>query len=367
MRLLRLILSDLHLGTGIRRGELNPLEDFVHDETFAELLEYYDRQVGEGELELILNGDIFDLLKVKVNGVWPIDITEQIATNKLAQCLDGHPQFVRALSALLSKPRRRIVYIIGNHDLDMWFKEAQTLFRRTISPSEPETDRVVFIADTDTYYLPDGIQVRHGHQFERIHQVDYQKMTRKLADGREILDLPWGSLWILEVMNPAKEQRSYVDRVQPLSRFLLGASVLDTRFVLRFLWNSAVYFLRRRVFSLGAWRKRLWLFPTILREDILALFSGFDNAAIRALKRLRGVSHLIIGHSHGPRYMQVEGGKVLVNTGTWMKMINIDVRHLGQPSGLTYCTIEYDGQRPQVSLLRWFGQRRPFEIVPYAD
>jgi UDP-2,3-diacylglucosamine pyrophosphatase LpxH len=365
MKLLRLVLSDLHLGTGVRRGELNAFEDFRHDDEFADLLAHYDREVGpDGELELIFNGDIFDLLKVKIDGKWPTEITDEIATEKLRQCLDGHPRFVNAIRELLAKPGRRMVFLPGNHDLDMVLPGPQELFQRYVAP---DGARVRFITSTDTYYLPEGIQIRHGHQLERIHRVDYTRLTKKRRDGREVLDLPWGSLWILEVMNPAKEARSYVDRIQPLFRFLLGAFVFDTTFVLRFLWHSSVYFLRRRVFDIGAWIERARRIPQMLREDIIAL-GGFDEVVHRELRKLRGVRCLIVGHSHGPRYLQLPGGKLLVNTGTWMKMINLDVSHLGQDSGLTFCTIGYseDGE-PHVSLLRWHGLRKPYEVIPYAD
>lgn len=367
MKLLRLVLSDLHLGTGVRRGELNAFEDFRHDDEFADLLAHYDREVGpEGELELIFNGDIFDLLKVKIGGKWPTEITDEIATEKLRQCLDGHPRFVHALRELLAKPGRSLVFLPGNHDLDMVMPGPQELFRRYVAPA-PHGSRVRFVTSTDTYHLPEGIQVRHGHQLERIHRVDYARLTKRRRDGREVLDLPWGSLWILEVMNPAKEQRSYVDRIQPLFRFLLGAFVFDTMFVLRFLYRSSVYFLRRRVFDIGAWIERARRIPQMLREDIIAL-GGFDEVVHRELRKLRGVRCLIVGHSHGPRYLQLEGGKLLVNTGTWMKMINLDVSHLGQDSGLTFCTIEYtETGEPRVSLLRWHGPRKPYEVIPYAD
>ena len=54
MTLLRLVLSDLHLGTGTRRGQLNPLEDFIHDDRLVELLAYYDQLAGtDGSIELI--------------------------------------------------------------------------------------------------------------------------------------------------------------------------------------------------------------------------------------------------------------------------------------------------------------------------
>ncbi len=195
-------------------------------------------------------------------------------------------------------------------------------------------------------------------------------MTRKRRDGTEVLDLPWGSLWILEVMNPAKAERAHVDRIQPLGRFLLAALLFDTGFVLRFVLRSTVYFLRRRVFTVRAWRKRLRSLPQLagfLREDIFAL-GGFDEACTRSLAKVRGAHTLIVGHSHGPRFKQFGAGKLLVNTGTWMKMINLDLQYLGQDSGLTYAVIEYtDEGRPRTTLMRWYGRRKPCESVPYAD
>jgi UDP-2,3-diacylglucosamine pyrophosphatase LpxH len=367
MKLIRVVLSDLHLGSGVRRGQLNPLEDFFQDERFADLLAYYDAEAGEdGEIELILNGDIFDLLKVKVGGVWPTEITDEIATEKLRQCLEGHPRWVNAVRDFMAKKGRRITFLPGNHDLDMIFSGPQELLRRYVAPGGAG-ERVRFVTASDTYYLPEGIQIRHGHQLERIHRVDYKSMTRKRKDGAEVLVLPWGSLWILEVLNPAKEDRSHVDRIQPLGRFLLAALFFDTRFVLRFLWRSTLYFVRHRLFTIRAWRERLRNARRMLREDIIAL-GGYDEAAVRAFKKLRGVHTLIVGHSHGPRYMQLPDGKVLVNTGTWMKMINLDLRYLGQDSGLTYAVIEYtDEGRPRTLLKRWYGTQIQCETVPYAD
>src|SRR5258706_8205086 len=135
MKLLRLVLSDLHLGTGSRPGELNVFEDFHYDDELSDLLGQHDREVGaEGEIELILNGDVFDLLKVKIGGVFPTEITDGLATEKLRQCLDGHPRVVHALREFLSRPGRRVVFIPGNHDLDMWFPGPQELFRRYVAP-----------------------------------------------------------------------------------------------------------------------------------------------------------------------------------------------------------------------------------------
>ncbi len=367
MKLLRLVVSDLHLGTGVRDGHPNPFEDFLFDDRFAELLAYYDELGGrDTDIELILNGDIFDLLKIKVGGIWPSEITDEIAAEKLRQCLDGHPRFVRALQDFLRNQRHRITYLPGNHDLDMWLSGPQSLFKRYLG-STGGADRIRFITESDTYSLPEGIQIRHGHQLERIHRVDYRAMTYKRRDGTDILDIPWGSLWILEVMNPAKEQRSYVDRIQPLSRFLLGAILFDTRFALSFMFRTTLYFLRRRIFTFRAWRDRLRHLPRLLREEILSL-GTYDDMAIRELKRMRGVHTLIVGHSHGPRFREIAKDKLLINTGTWMRMVNLDIQFLGQDSGLTYALIEYDDDgNPKSRLMRWIGRQLPYEPIPYAE
>jgi UDP-2,3-diacylglucosamine pyrophosphatase LpxH len=367
MSLIRVVVSDLHLGTGAPEGELNAFEDFFHDDRFAEMLAHHDALAGaETEVELILNGDIFDLLKVKVDGVWPTEITSDVAVEKLRQCLDGHPRFVLALRTFLEKPNRRITYIPGNHDLDMWFPATHDLFRRRVAPG-PAGERVRFVTQTDTYHLPEGIQIRHGHQLERIHRVDYRRMTRQRRDGREVLVLPWGSLWILEVMNPAKEERAFIDRIQPLGRFLWASLVFDFGFAMRFILRSTAHFLRHRVFAIRAWTERIRNFSSLVREEIVAL-GGFDEACERALRRVRGVTTLIVGHSHAPRYRLIAGDKLLVNTGTWMRMINLDLRHLGQDSGLTYAVVEYTREgKPRTRLMRWHGATMPCEPVPYAD
>jgi UDP-2,3-diacylglucosamine pyrophosphatase LpxH len=369
MTLLRLVLSDLHLGTGTRRGQLNPLEDFIHDDRLVELLGYYAQRAGsDGSIELILNGDIFDLLKVKIAGEWPTEVTEDVAIAKLQQCLEGHPKFVLAIREFLQKPTNRVTYLPGNHDLEFWFSGVQEFFLRYVAPGEA-AERVHFVTSSDTYYLPEGIQIRHGHQFERIHRVDYSQMTRTRRDGTEVLALPWGSLWILEVMNPLKEIRSHIDRIQPLGRFLWSSALLDPRFVFQFLWRSTVYFLRHRVFTIQAWRDRIMNFPRLVREEVLEVTSGgYDERAIRALNKIRGAHTLIVGHSHGPRFLQLPNERILVNTGTWVKMINLDLQYLGQDSGLTYAVISYDDNgKPETTLMRWQGAHEACEAIPYAD
>ena len=45
----KLVVSDFHLSDGQEEGELNPWENFHHDEKFAELLRYYSTDYYEDE------------------------------------------------------------------------------------------------------------------------------------------------------------------------------------------------------------------------------------------------------------------------------------------------------------------------------
>ena len=48
----------------------------------------------------------------------------------------------------------------------------------------------------------------------------------------------------------------------------MGSFLFDTRFVLSFLYRSTIYFLKWRVFNIGAWRERLFRIPELLRRGI---------------------------------------------------------------------------------------------------
>src|SRR5688500_89211 len=154
--------------------------------------------------------------------------------------------------------------------------------------------------------------VRHGHQLARIVRVDYSQLTRDRGDGVQILDIPYGSRWILEVLNPAKELRNNVDRILPLKLFILGAFFFDPRFAIRFLMSSTLHLLRHRVFTFRAWTDRFRHLPEILREEVIAM-GGYDDAHARYMRKLRGVHTVIVGHSHSPRFRVLPSGKVLVN------------------------------------------------------
>ena len=76
----KLVVSDFHLGKGryFRDGTQNILEDFIYDREWAEFLAYYRTgDFAHADVELVLNGDILNLLQIDTWGVHTHLITER--------------------------------------------------------------------------------------------------------------------------------------------------------------------------------------------------------------------------------------------------------------------------------------------------
>ncbi len=358
-----LVLSDLHIGAGHAKGRPNFFDDFRDDDNFAALLARVGRRFGDDGLELVLNGDVFDLLKVPVNGLFPEAITESVAALKTELCLRGHPKVVEALRAFLRRGNRRITYVLGNHDMELVFPEVRRLFTRTLVGHDRD-ERVSFVIDRDHYRLEGGVEIHHGQQFEALNALDFRQLVLDKKLSEPILNLPWGSLFVLQVLNKYKEERPYLDRVKPFWPVLAGGLLIDTGFTVRTLVNSAYYFLRARVSPLWRRRRPFTKLGKFLMNE-LDFFANHEDTAQRLFKSDPSLRALIMGHTHTAMLRTYgHGERIYVNLGTWMPMVNLSLENLGQSTERHYALVRY-GKRgePRVSLMRWHGRPRLAEEV----
>ena len=170
MKRLKLIVSDLHIGRGGRLpgGHYNILEDFHHDGKFAELLQHYSRGFSGGEIELIFNGDILNLIQCDYHGHYPVIITEAVSLKKLISIIEGHPVFFRALKEFRKDPQNSLTYIVGNHDQEMLWPKTRALFEKTVNRE---------VQWKNIYYQVDGIYIEHGHQYEAVNRIDRKSVV----------------------------------------------------------------------------------------------------------------------------------------------------------------------------------------------
>jgi hypothetical protein len=167
------------------------------------------------------------------------------------------------------------------------------------------------------------------------------------------------------VINPAKVERYLIDHILPLRRLMFAGLFLDFRFTLKFLFRTMYHFIRTRFSPHGNILRRFVDTLRIFRDEISPL-AHFDRIAMRTLRRTQGVHTLITGHSHGPRCRLLENGKLYINTGSWIRLINLDLQHLGQDSGLTYALIESsEGRNPRSTLNRWYGSHKLTRTLEY--
>lgn len=358
----KVVLSDLHMGTGERPGLVNPYEDFHFDDRLADLIRHHATgEYGSLPVELILNGDILDLLKVPVRGSFATAIDESIAVDKVRRCILGHPAVFDALQDFLKVPDHVVTYVPGNHDPEVAFPLVQKLIRARLDAVEAP-ERLRFPVDEEFLRLPRGVVVTHGHLFETINRIEPGHAFEELPDGRRLLRLPFGSRFFTEVLAPVKAEQPLIDLVHPLSSMVLWGLVFDFSFTLRLLGSMARWLvttrLRPRARAEGVVRTLQVL------VDEIALFTGMDRRATAWLQESPDASALIVGHSHSAMIRRLPRNKVYVNTGTWVRIVSLDIRDLGTRIDPTFARVEYRPVGPPaVSLLRWNGRPRETEEV----
>jgi UDP-2,3-diacylglucosamine pyrophosphatase LpxH len=364
--LIKLVVSDLHVGTGSTMGRFNPFEDFHYDRQFRAFSDHFCAPpFADTPVELILAGDIFDLLKTEVDGSHPDQITEEVALYKLTCCLNGHPEFLAALRSFVSAPERSITYMMGNHDLEIAFPRVQEFLRSAVGGPD-HRDRVRFVVYEPYYELPGGVRIYHGNQFEALNSVNPRKLFITEGVPAPCLNLPWGSVFLLKVLLPFKEQRPYINLVQPFSRYLQAALVTDTAFAVPLAVKATYYFMKTRFLESRKRAGDLRSTLRILMEEAV-VYRDFETQAFEIMRKEPRINAVIMGHSHVPMIRRGAGDRLYVNVGTWTKLINLRLPELGVTHRRTYVRLDYpDGpSTPQIGLYQWHGRPSVAEEILY--
>jgi UDP-2,3-diacylglucosamine pyrophosphatase LpxH len=178
-----LVVSDLHLADLERRrkdyGSLwkrYKKPKFFLDRDFRRFLQYKMEQL-EGPIELVLNGDTFDFDSVialpevaslrlswleRLRGLSPEHPKSRF---KIQVILEAHPVWVETMRTFLAKGHR-LVFIIGNHDLELHWPGVQQEIRKALLPmidGEPKGEirfcEWFYISEKDTL-------LEHGNQYD---------------------------------------------------------------------------------------------------------------------------------------------------------------------------------------------------------
>jgi UDP-2,3-diacylglucosamine pyrophosphatase LpxH len=297
-------MSDIEMGAG------GITDDFPQPEFLAQVIHRYSRYPHDLRISLIFNGDTFDHLKVSIDGHYPHAIDEDIALNKTTRILKTHHVVFEALAHFLAQaPNTRAVYFIpGNHDLELLFPAVQ----QAIAGAIGDVGAVIFPGLS----LQIGeVLIEHGNQEDKLFRIDPEQPFID-HDGREILNLPWGSVALLESILPYHPQLYHYDRIKP------RREVLEHLPQMKKFLNTVAWRYWMRDYLRGYFRKTdplkrfTW---SIFKEVFLRMLLQDTDVSIREpyrkkLQQTQDYRVVVIGHEHEP-YWWNHGDRKLLQTG----------------------------------------------------
>lgn len=365
-----LVISDLHLSAGkMLRGKRNLLEDFHYDTELIDFLNYYSSgDYQDIEVELIINGDFLDFLAVPYVEYFDDEFwSEKAAIAKLKMIMDAHKGVLDAMKNFLMKGKK-IVYIIGNHDAEFVFDSLKEQFSSYFG----EAAKNFTMSNAISNYSPvKGVCVQHGHLYERAHYFDQENAIVETLNGDKYFIPPWGSYYVTNVINKYKQERSFINAVRPIKHFLIHGILFDTFFTLRFMLSNLYYFVMVRFWHFYLQKRSLkQVIQDLIRE--LELFQDYETLTRHFFEKSQETRVLIVGHTHNPTLRIYNDGTIFINTGTWTRMVNLDLGQWNYGNALTYAQIliknkdyeleEFD-KNVEVDLKYWMG----INSLPYSE
>ena len=366
-----LVISDLHLSAGkMFKGKRNLLEDFHYDNELIDFLNYYCSGDYENvEVELVINGDFLDFLAVPYVEFYDDEFwSETAALAKLKMIMKAHGGVLEALKNFIATPNKRIVYIIGNHDAEFVFDSLKEKF---LSYFGEHRKNFILSNSISTHVPTKGVCIQHGHQYERAHQFDQENAVVETLNGEKYFIPPWGSYYVTNVINKYKQERSFINAVRPIKHFMIHGILFDTFFTVRFMLSNFYYFVMVRFWHFYMVKRSLKeVLGDLLRE--LELFQDYETLTRQFFEKHPESRVLIVGHTHNPTLRIFNDGTIFINTGTWTRMVNLDLGQWNNGNALTYAKIlvkklDYEiedfDKYVEVDLKYWMG----INNLPYSE
>lgn len=262
------VLSDLHLadaelgepGKSLWKRYKRP--KFFIDRAFRKMLQLVQKEVGTQKAELILNGDIFDFDSVtklplmpafKVNkleelrGLFP---EEEKSRFKIETILSDHAVWVQALRDWL-KQGNSIVFIIGNHDVELNWPEVQKEILRalqidlTLAPEEI----IKKVRFCEWFYISNqDTVIEHGNQYDD-YCVNINPIHPFIKKGKRVqVRLPFGNVSSrmmingMGLFNPHVESTFLMSLREYLHFFYRYALRVQPLLLFTWLWSAAITF-----------------------------------------------------------------------------------------------------------------------------
>lgn len=221
MSITKIIISDLHLADG------HPVLDGFGTRQQSALEGLLGAASSGGPLghaqdvELIINGDCFDLLVIPPHDTGGIT-NATLALEKLNGLIAAHEPFFATLGRFIHQPGRRITFLTGNHDIELCFAQVRARIYEAISGVAPgfiEGGRAAIAFCPARFYrpLPD-VYIEHGNHYDfwnRSLDKLWDEQGQAITPDPETIMLPAGSHYMQHAALPMSIHYPYFDHFEP--------------------------------------------------------------------------------------------------------------------------------------------------------
>lgn len=346
----KIVISDLHLGAGWSKTPNDNLEAFHDDEKFKHFIKKYlikrYKNIG-AEVELILNGDTFDSLAVLYHSKSIAIPYERVDLHKIRKIINGHPYVFSALKEFVSCENFKLTFIIGNHDLCLYWKSVQEEIVKRLG--EENSSRILFKdkLQENSIYIAHGNTEHHNKTPENpiVDQTflsvwkrgGWKKLFKDdIFSTEKVLNMPIGHYLVTALENPLKKHNLLIGHMRHHGFIWLDAIFgfgRKTRYR-RHRFFAAIAVLTCLLVTLKFWweMRDRHIFKKIVQVLWWTIAGALDgqrpeDEAKRLLER-DDINVVIFGHEHVPRYEIVRVGaknKLYVNCGTWQLIYEVKV------------------------------------------
>ncbi len=203
--------SDLHLTEAEPFHPKRPLwklyktRKFFVDATFNAFLAHIEALAGSGaSIELILNGDVFDFDAVMRQPDDPkqfklhwlekrrgLNAEEPKSKYKMEVILQDHQGWVASLREFILRGHR-VVFIIGNHDIELHWPGVQQVIRQHLHLPDSHKEHVRFC---EWFYVSNGDTLfEHGNQYDS-YSICTNPVHPLIKKGRRVVvRMPFGDI-----------------------------------------------------------------------------------------------------------------------------------------------------------------------------
>jgi len=206
-------ISDIHMGADRAKGIFRSADALVS---------FIDSWTASARcMDLVILGDGVDFL-TRLPGVADRKFLVSAAVTKIDEIIKQNIDVFSALARFVKASQKRIVWCVGNHDIELAFAEVQARINQAVlGQTADDPARLQWSVDGKRldYVGTGGAKIRfvHGNLRDKWNSLNYDEVRELAAHGgSEGYKYPQGSVLVTDVLNPLKADGiSHVDLLKP--------------------------------------------------------------------------------------------------------------------------------------------------------